>query len=346
MRNRSLAVLSFLLVFSFLLEAASAPKMSVVRHLPLGGDGGWDYLIMDNAARRIYVARATRVMVVDADSGKLIAEIPDTQGVHGIALAAGLKRGFITAGRANNIVVFDLETLKPLATITAGENPDAILYEPTTQRVFAFNGRSKNATVVDAKTNQVQATIPLSGKPEFAQHDGHGRVFVNIEDKSTVAVIDASALKVTAEWPLTGCQYPTGLAIDRGKGRLFAGCVGNNVMSIVGIKEGRVLASVPIGAGCDGTEFDASYGLVYAANGRDGNVTVVSETAAGKFEAVQTVTTQVSGRTIALDDKTHRLFIPAAKLGAAPPGQRPEITPGSFELLVIGPGEEAEGGRK
>lgn len=321
----------------FALLAVAAPlQYKVVKHIALGGDGGWDALTVDAAARRVYVSRATRVMVVDADSGALAAEIPDTPGVHGIALAPELNKGFISAGRANTVVVFDLKTLKATATVATGENPDAILYEPGTKRVFAFNGRSKNVTVIDAASLKVLATIAVSGKPEFAAYDEHRHVFVNIEDKGTVAVIDAKAMKVTGEWPLTPCEEPTGLAIDRKKERLFAGCSGNKVMAVVDAKNGKLLASVPIGAGCDGTEFDASSGLAFAANGRDGTVTVVGETAPGKFEALETVATQASGRTIALDEKTHRLFIPAAKMQPPAAGQRPAMEPGSFELVVVG----------
>jgi YVTN family beta-propeller protein len=320
---------------ALLAMSPEAPQYNVVKHIALGGDGGWDALTVDAGARRVYVSRATRVMVVDADSGKLVTEIPDTPGVHGIALAP--NKGFISAGRANQVVVVDLKTLKPIGTVAAGENPDAILYEPKTRRVFAFNGRSKNVTVIDAGSQKVLATIPVSGKPEFAAYDNHGHVFVNIEDKGTLAEIDAAGMTVTNEWPMAPCEEPTGLAIDRKKGRLFAGCSGNKVMAVMDAKNGKLLASVPIGAGCDGTEFDPASGLAFAANGRDGTVTVVEETSPGKFSAVQTVPTQVSGRTIALDEKTQQLFIPAAKVQPqAAPGQRPTMEPGSFELVVVG----------
>jgi YVTN family beta-propeller protein len=319
------------------LALPAAPQYKVVKHFALGGEGGWDALTVDSSARRVYVSRGTRVMVVDADTGKPVGEIPDTPGVHAVALAPKLNKGFISAGRANNVVVFDLETLKSSGTVAAGENPDLILYEPHTRRVFAFNGRSKNVTVIDAESQKVLTTIPLPGKPEFATFDGHGRVFVNIEDKGTVAVIDASSMKVGKEMSMSPCEEPTGLAMDRKKGRLFAGCSGNKVMAVMEAGSGKLLASVPIGAGCDGTEFDASVGLAFAANGRDGTLTVVGETSPGKFEAVQTVTTQVSGRTLALDEKTHQLFIPVAKLQPpAAPGQRPTMEPGTFELLVVG----------
>jgi YVTN family beta-propeller protein len=315
---------------------AAAPEYRVARHIALGGEGGWDYITVDSTTRRIYVSRATRMLVVDADSGKQVGDIPDTPGVHGIALAPELNKGFISAGRANQVVVINLKTLTPVGTVATGENPDAILYEPVTHRVFAFNGRSKNVTVVDGTSLKVLATIPVSGKPEFAAHDGYGRVFVNIEDKGTLAAINARAMKVTDEWPMAPCEQPTGLAIDRKQGRLFAGCL-NSMMAVMDARTGKLLASVPIGAGCDGAEFDASNRLAFAANGRDGTVTVVAETSAGKFQAVQTVTTQVSGRTIALDEKTHQLFIPAAKLQPpTSPGERPTMEPGSFELVVVG----------
>jgi YVTN family beta-propeller protein len=316
---------------------AAAPQYKVVKHVALGGDGGWDYITVDAASRRVYVSRSTRMMVVDADSGKMLGEIPDTDGVHGIALAPEMNKGFVSAGRANTVIAVDLKTLKATGSVAAGENPDAILYEPKTKRVLAFNGRSKNVTVMDAGSLKVLATIPISGKPEFAAHDGKGHVYVNNEDKGTLIEIDASAMKVTNEWPMAGCEEPTGLAMDRKKGRLFAGCSGSKTMAVMDASNGKVLASVPIGAGCDGTEFDPGNGLAFASNGRDGTVTVVGETSSGKFEAVQTVTTQVSGRTIALDEKTHQLFIPAAKLRPpAASGQRPSMEPGSFELVVVG----------
>ncbi len=336
MRNqvRTVLVMAWLLAASVL---AASPQYKAVKQFKLGGDGGWDYVTVDAAARRVYVARATRMMVVDADSGKLVKEIPDTPGVHGIALAPELNRGFISAGQSGKVVVVDLKTLTATGEVPAGENPDAILYEPTTKRVFAFNGRSKSVTVIDAGSLKVLETIPVSGKPEFAAEDGRGRVYVNNEDKGTIIAIDAAEMKVAGEWPMAGCERPTGLAIDRKKGRLFAGCSASKTMAVVESNGGKMLASVAIGAGCDGTAFDPSSGLAFAANGRDGTVTVVGETSAGKFEAVQTMTTQVSGRTIGLDEKTHELFIPAAKVQPpAGPGQRPTLEPGSFELVVVG----------
>jgi DNA-binding beta-propeller fold protein YncE len=320
------------------MSLAATPEYKVVKRLAVGGEGGWDLLTVDSAARRVYLSRGTRMTVIDADSGKTIAEIPDTPGVHGIALAPEMNKGFITAGRNNQVIVVDLRTYKPLGTVAAGENPDTIIYEPSNKRVYAFNGRSKNATVIDAESLKSLATLDLPGKPEFAVADGHGRVFVNIEDKGILVAIDASSMKVTNEWSMAPCDEPTGLSMDRKNHIVFAGCSGNKVMAVVDVNAGKVLASVPIGAGCDGTEFDASNGLAFSANGRDGTVTVVGAKAKGKFEVVQTVTTQLSGRTIALDEKTHQLFIPAAKMNPpSAPGERPTMQPGTFEVIVVGP---------
>lgn len=316
---------------------SSPPQYRVVNHIRLGGDGGWDFLTVDGQSRRVYVARSTRVMVVDADSGKLIAEIPDTPRVHGIALAPELGTGFITVGGAHKVVVIDLKTLGQKGSVETGENPDAILYHPVLKRIFVFNGQSKNVTVINATSLQVLATIPVSGKPEVAAYDDSGHVFVNLEDKGTVAVIDTSSNKVVNEWSLAPCDEPTGLAIDLKKHHLFAACSGNKVMAVLDSSTGKLLASVPIGAGSDGAAFDSSTGFAFSSNGSDGTLTVVGESAPGKFSALQTVPTQKSGRTIAVDEKTHQLFIPAAQV--TPPataGARPGIEPGSFELVVVG----------
>ncbi|MGI9101384.1 MAG: YncE family protein [Terriglobales bacterium] len=334
MKSRPFIAAMFVVVCALALLAA-APQYKVVKHYPFGGEGGWDYIKTDSASRRVYIGRATRIMVVDADSGKLIGEVPDVQGAHGAVAAPELGRGFATAGRASQVVVFDLKTLKVTGTVPTGEGPDDLLYHPATKRVWVFNGRSKSATVIDAASLKVVATIPLPGRPEAAAADER-TVFVEIVDKNTIASLDARDLKITQDWPTAPCEEPTGLDFDAKKGRLYAGC-GNKVMAVMDSKNGKVLGSVPIGAGCDGTVFDPAVGYAFASAGRDGNVTVVGETSPGKFEAVQTVPTQVSGRTIAIDDKTHQLFIPAAKLQPpAAPGQRPTMEPGSFELVVVG----------
>lgn len=323
--------------------AVAAPADSagykVVRKVEVGGEGGWDYLTFDSAARRLYVPRSTRVLVLDADSFTAAGEISNTQGVHGVALAPELSRGFTSNGRANTITIFDTRTLKTIAEVKAtGENPDAILYDAATKRVFAFNGRTANATVLDAASGEVAGTIALDGKPEFAAADGKGRVFVNIEDRNLIAVIDAKKLVVEKKWPLAPCEEPSGLAIDRGRGRLFAGCH-NRLMAVVDADSGRVVATVPIGEGVDANAFDSGSGLAFASCG-DGTLTVARAEGAG-YAVAQTVTTQPGARTMALDEKTHAIVLAAARFGPPPsptaenPLPRRTMVPGSFVLLVV-----------
>jgi DNA-binding beta-propeller fold protein YncE len=334
-------------VFSTAAGAAGAPKSapavySVVTRFPVGGEGGWDYLVADGAAGRLYVSRATRVLVLDLESGKSVGEIPDTPGVHGVALAHDLGKGFTSNGRAGTVTVFDLASLRVLSELkTTGENPDAILYEPVTKRLFTFNGRGANATAFDAATGAVVGTIALGGKPEFPVSDPSGRIYVNIENTSEIALLDAKSLAVTARWPLSGCQDPTGLALDAKNGRLFVGC-GNKVATVVSTAEGKILARVPTGAGTDGVAFDPGAGLAFVSNG-EGTLTVIGEASPGVFAAVQNVETQRGARTVALDVLTHRLYLPTAKFGPPPsptaehPHPRPAILTGSFEILVVGP---------
>jgi YVTN family beta-propeller protein len=318
--------------------AAAAPTYKVAKRFEIGGDGGWDYVTFDPEGHRLFISRATRVMVVDAESGKAVGEIPDTPGVHGIALAPDLGRGFVSNGRDNSVSVFDLKTLAVSTKVKTGENPDAILYEPSTHRVFAFNGRSGDATAIDGASGTVAGTVPLGGKPEFAVSDG-GRIFVNLEDKAEIVALDAKELRVESRWPLKPCEEPTGLAIDREHGRLFAGC-GNHMMAIVDAKTGKVLATPPIGGGVDATAFDAATGLAFSSNG-EGNVTVVGETTPGRFEVLQTVPTEPGARTMALDPKNHSLYLVTARFGERPsptpenPRGRPPVLPGSFVVLVV-----------
>ena len=322
------------------LSGAESAGYRLARRMELGGEGGWDYLTVDAGARRVYVSRGTRVVVLDADSGKAVGEISNTEGVHGIALATDLSRGFTSNGRSSTITIFDLKSLKPISEVkSTGENPDAILYDPATRRVFAFNGRTSNATVLDAATGQVAGTIPLGGKPEFAVSDGQGSVFVNLEDKNAIAMIDARKLTVEARWPVTGCDEPAGLAIDRARKRLFAGCH-NKTMAVVDAASGKVVATVPIGQGVDANAFDPGTGLAFSSNG-DGTLTVARATEGDKYEVVQTVATERGARTMALDEKTHTIFLPTAKFGPPPsptadrPNPRPSVVPGSFVLLVV-----------
>src|SRR6266478_6348875 len=235
--------------------AQTAATYTVVRTMQLGGDGGWDYVYADSAARRLYIARATRFMVVDLDSGKLVGEIPDTPGAHGVAVASDLGIGFTTNGRENTSSVFDLKTLKVSEKIKTGEGPDAVVYDPASGHVFIMDGHGKAASVIDPRTRKVVATIALSGKPEAPVSDGKGRVYVNIEDKNSIAVLDSSTNKVIAEWPMAGCEEPSGLDMDRQEGHIFAAC-GNKKMAIVDSKTGKFLTTVPTGDGSDGAAFD------------------------------------------------------------------------------------------
>ena len=318
------------------------PHYTVGAHWKIGGSGGWDLLEFDSAARRLYVSHSDRVVVLDADGGRIVGEIAHTDGVHGIALAPDLGRGFTSNGKSNSLTVFDPKTLETTGEVKVdGQSPDIILYEAASHRVYVFNGRSANASVIDAKSLSAVGTIALGGKPEFAVSDGRGRLFVNIEDKNELVVIDARSLKVSARWPLKDCDEPTGLAFDSTHHRLFSVC-GNKSMVVTDSKDGHRVASVPIGDGPDGVVFDAGRSLIFSPNGADGTLTVVHQDDADHYRVVDTVATQKSARTIALDAKTHRLFLPAAEFGATPaptteqPRPRPAIVPDSLTVLVVG----------
>lgn len=313
----------------------------VLRRFTLGGEGGWDYLTLDAASRRLYVSRGSHVVVIDADSGTPVGEIPNTEGVHGVALAPDLGRGAVSDGRAQSATIFDLASLKPLGVVpTTGGNPDAIVYEPATHRVFTFNGAGHNATAIDPVAERVVGTVALDGKPEFAVAAGDGRLWVNIEDKSELVLLDARALAVRARWPLAPCQEPTGLALDARHTRLFVGC-SNQLMAVVDGASGRVVATLPIGRGVDATAFDAEAGLAFSSNG-EGTLTVVREVTPDSFVVADNVPTQRGARTMALDPATHRLLLATAEFGPTPapseehPHPRPSIVPGSFVILVVG----------
>lgn len=327
-------------VSAAVLALAAGPGYHIIATYKLGGEGGWDYLTVDSNARRLFISRATHVMVIDADSGKSVGDIPDTPGVHGIALAPELGRGFVSNGRENTVTIFDIKTLAASGKVKVGENPDAILYDPATKRVFTFNGRSHDATAIDAAQGTVLGTIKLDGKPEFAASDGKGEIFVNIEDKSELTAIDPQKLEVKAKWPLAPCTEPSGLAIDRKNRRLFAGC-DNKMMAVVNADNGKVVATLPIGEGVDATAFDDDTNLAFASCG-EGVLTVVHEESPDKFVLAENVPTQAGARTMALDSKTHNVFTVTAKFGPPPaptadnPHPRRSITPDSFVVLVLG----------
>ncbi|HZF27200.1 MAG TPA: hypothetical protein VEZ88_13125 [Steroidobacteraceae bacterium] len=327
-----------------LLAAVAAPANAyhVAREIKLPGAEGWDCLAFDSRRARLYVTHGTHVEVLDAAKLSLAGSIADTPGVHGVAIADSLGRGYVSAGASGSVVVFDLKSLARIVEIkTTGENPDAILYEPTSRRVFAFNGRGRNVTAIDARKNEVVGTIALDAKPEFAVADGAGRVFVNLEDRNSIAAIDPKGLAVAATWPLANCEEPTGLAIDRAHHRLFAAC-GNKVMVVVDSTTGHAVAEVPIGAGVDGAEFDPSRQLAFAPGG-DGTLTVIKEETPNRFAVVETVTTKAGARTMTLDERTHRVFLSTAQRNPPPaatpeqPHPRPTVVPDTFEVLVVEP---------
>src|ERR1017187_682771 len=312
----------------------------LLKKIVLGGESGWDYLICDSAARRVYISRGTHVMVIDADSYAVVGDIPNTEGVHGIALAPEFGRGFTSNGRANSVTIFDLKTLKVLGTAPTGNGPDAILYDPASKRVFTFNGHSGDATAIDAASGNVAGTIPLGGKPEFAVADGLGHIYNNLEDKSELLQIDSQKLTVTARWPLAPGEEPSGLALDKEHRGLFAGCH-NQMMAVVDADSGKVLATPAIGQGVDANAFDPGTQLAFSSNG-EGTLTVVHEDSPEKFTPVASVPTQRGARTMALDLKTHKIFLVTAEFGPAPsatpehPRPRPPAVPGTFTLLVVG----------
>ena len=322
------------------LLSAAPPGYHVLRKIHLGGDGSWDYLTADPSARRLYLSHSTHVMVLDLDTEKVVGDIPDTQGVHGIAIASELNRGFISDGRTNDVTVFDLQTLKTIGKVPAGTNPDAILYDPASKRVFAFNGHSNSATVIDAASSSVLTTIPLPGAPEFAATDTAGKVFVNIADKGQVAEIDSHKMTVTAVHSIAPCEDPSGMAIDVAHHRLFSGC-GNRMMAVLDVSSGKVMATPPVGAGVDGNGFDPGTGFAFSANGADGTLTVVGESG-GKFQVLETVPTQRGARTMTIDLKTHNIYLPTGEFGPAPPPTadnphpRRTILKDSFTLVVVG----------
>ncbi len=321
--------------------SASAGEYTLKARYNIGGEGGWDYLTYDAQGNRLFVGRGTRVQVIDPDKGVVIGEIPDTPGVHGVALAPELGKGYVSNGRGNSVSVFDLKTLKVSEKIstTGGENPDFIAYDPFSKKVIAFNGRSKNASVIDATTDKLVATIALKGKPEAAVADGKGTMFVDIESSNELSVIDTGKNTVTQTWALPGCDEPAGLAMDTAKRRLFVGCH-SKVMLVLNADTGKVLATLPIGEGVDANAFDAKAGLAFSSQG-DGTLTIVKADGADKFSVLQTVATQRSARTMALNTNTHDVYLMAAEYEEAPPapGQtRPRRTmkPGTFTLLVVG----------
>jgi DNA-binding beta-propeller fold protein YncE len=336
-----LFVVLFTMLPNVALLAAPATGPSgyhLVRKVTLGGEGGWDCLTIDPMTRRLFVTHSTHVMVVNADTGKIVGDITDTPGVHDVAIAEDAGRGFISNGGNNTVTIFDLKTLQIIGHAQTGTHPDAALYDVVSHRVFAFNGGSSDATAINAATGEVAGTIALGGKPEFATADGAGTIYVNLEDRSELAVIDSRTLRVTQRWPLAPCEEPSGLALDAVHSRLFVGCH-NQIMAIVDAHNGKVVTTVPIGSGVDGTRFEAVSGLVFSSNG-DGTLTVVHEDTPDKYIVVENVTTERGARTMEIDPKTQNVYLITADLKPTQPTTenphpRPSIVPGTFRLLIF-----------
>ncbi|HJP98970.1 MAG TPA: YncE family protein [Rhodanobacteraceae bacterium] len=349
MKAFGVAVVAALSMSAFTGTAIGKPADAgwrVVDRYVLGGAGGWDYLALDQAAQRLYISRSDRVIVLDAKSGRQVGAIDGLSGVHGIALADALHRGFISNGRANTVTVFDPSTLKTLQTVAVdGHDPDAILYDPYSKRVFTFNGDSNSSSVIDAASGKLLGTIPLPGQPEFAVSDGRGHVYDNITDKHELAEIDPTTMKVTHVWPLADCQYPSGLAIDVAHRRLFSVCQNSN-MAVTDADTGKSVTSIPIGQGPDAARFDAKRQLAFSSNGRSGTLTVVREESPDHYKVLADVPTQESARTMALDEASGRVFLSAARFGSRPaptkadPHPRPAVKPGSFTVLAVGRGTD------
>ena len=310
----------FVLLVSLVAWAATA-NYQVTKKIPIPGQGGWDYLTIDEAARRLYVSHETQVEVLDVDSGAIVGSVLKTQGVHGIAIAAALGRGFVSNCRASTVTIFDLKTLKPITDVPTGKKPDAIIFDSATSRVFAFNGDSNSATAIDASTGKVVGTVDLGGGPEFAAADGNGFVYNNLEDQNQVVKIDSRKLTVVQRWPTAPCASPSSMAIDRANHRLFIGCR-SKVMAVINADTGRVITTLPIGDHVDATVFDPETRLIFDSNG-EGTISVIHEDDADKYSAVETVKTVPRARTLALDPKTHQLFLST-------------IESGQFEVLVVG----------
>ena len=310
------------LAFVFALSSAAADSSySLVKKISISGQGSWDYLAVDEAARRLYVSHGTQVEVLDIDSLTVVGNVTKTLGVHGIAIAPESGRGFVSDGQSNTVTIFDLKTLKPIADVPVGKKPDAIIFDPATSRVFAFNGESNSATAIDAASGKVAGTVDLGGGPEYAAADGKGYVFNNLEDESQVLKINSRDLKVEQRWPTAPCSSPSSMAMDRSNRRLFLGCR-SKVMAVMNADTGQVITTLPIGDHVDATAFDPETKLIFNSNG-EGTVTVIHQDSPDKYSLVETVKTVPRAKTMALDPRTHRLFLSTAENG-------------QFEVLVVG----------
>ena len=330
-------MIGFFIVLSAIIKVSAQEKtgLHIINTFHIASPGGWDYLAISPANDWLYVSHGTQVNILNKKTGDSVGVIENTMGVHGIAFDVFSKKGFISNGRTNSVTVFDINTNKVIAQIPTGQNPDAILYEPFSKRIISCNGRSKNLSIIDPLQNIVTDSVDAGGKPEAAVSDGNGRLFVNVEDKNEIVVIDTKLFKVLNHWSIAPGEAPTGLAYDKNTKRLFAGC--EKLLMIIDAKDGRVIDKLPIGEGCDGVVFDPDTKNIYTSNG-EGTVTVIHEENAGKFIITGTIITKKGARTIAMDNSSHLLYLPVADFEPAEPGQkgRPKMIPGTFQVLVIG----------
>lgn len=332
--------LGFIIISTAAIALGATPNYHVVNRIHIGGQARWDYSTVDRANHRLYVSHGTQTEVIDTETEQKIATIEGTNGVHGIAIANNLGKGYISDGTDNQVTIFDLKTLKVVGTAPTGENPDSIIYEPVSNRVFTFNGRSDDATAIDARTGAVVAkSIPLGGKPEFSQIDGKGHIWVNNEDTAEIIELDAQKASVAKRYSIAPCEEPTGMVRDPETGTLYSVC-SNKLMIVSDPAAGKVLATVPIGAGSDGVVLDNGY--LFSANGADGTITMIGQTSPGHYEAIATIPSARSARTISADPVAHKLYLPAAQ--TSPPGAafggavaRPRMIPDSFEILIVAP---------
>lgn len=346
MKNLSIALtMALVLSLGAVSHAQSVGReYKVVRKIHLPGQTWWDYPAVDASTGRLFITHGTMVQVVNVNTGKLVGVIPNTQGVHGTALAEDLDKGFISDGGDSSVTVLDLKTLKVIAKIpVTGRDPDAILYDPFTQRVFTCNGGSSNSTVIDAKTDKVIGTIKLTGRPEFSATDGEGRIYINIEDKSLIDEINPETMRIENVWSLAPGEHPSGLAIDAKNHVLFSVCH-NKLMVVMNAIDGKVIATLPIGGRVDGAAYDPVLQRAYSSNG-EGTLTIVQREGRDDYKVIENLPTQEGARTIALDTKTHNLFLPTAKFGPRPkptpenPRAFPKMMKGSFVVLEVAPGK-------
>ncbi|OQP57667.1 hypothetical protein A3860_08525 [Niastella vici] len=332
---RSLYIITLVIgVNSCSAQPATGIKLLTTFHI--GGSGGWDYLSLQPNSNKLYVSHGTQVNVVESSTGTPLAVIPNTTGVHGIAFVPALKKGYTSNGRLNTLTVFDWQTNAVTGEVKVGENPDAIIYDEFIKQVVVCDGRSHEVTFVDPATDKVVATVAVGGKPEEAVSNGAGMIYVNIEDKNEIVAIDARSFKVTARWPLGSGEAPTGLAFDKTTNRLFSGCSDNKTLVVMDAANGKVVASLPIGADCDGVAFDAGRNTIFTSNG-DGTLTVIKENSKDSFSKVTTVTTKKGARTLAIDTASHKIYLPVADFEAAAGANgRPAIIPNTFQVLVFG----------